>query len=102
MEKFKDRLEELRKGKTQKEFAELIGFPKNTYTNWARGIRQPSAENIAQICTRLGVSADWLLGLDSGDSSGGCAGCRERDAALAALSDTVRHLTEALRRGKGA
>jgi hypothetical protein len=37
--------------------------PLNTYTNWVRGIREPSSEWIVAISTRLGVSADWLLGI---------------------------------------
>lgn len=62
MEGLGERLESMRKG-TQKEFAKLIGVPLNSYTNWVRGIREPSAGCIVTICTRLGISSDWLLGL---------------------------------------
>ena len=64
METFGDRLESLRGPRTQKEFAALLGLPINTYTNWVRGIREPSMNALINICTRLGVSADWLIGLD--------------------------------------
>jgi len=67
---FGDRLESLRNGETQKGFAKSLGIPINTYTNWVRGIREPSMSAIVNICTHLGVSADWLLGLpERGGSS---------------------------------
>jgi transcriptional regulator with XRE-family HTH domain len=61
--KFSARIETLRGTKTQKDFARLLGVPINTYTNWTRGIRMPNCDALANICTQLGVSADWLLGL---------------------------------------
>lgn len=64
MQSFGERLESLRGDKTQKQFAALIGVPINSYTNWIRGIREPSMNALIQICTRLGVSADWLIGID--------------------------------------
>ena len=64
MSAFGDRLESLRNGMTQKEFAASLQTPINTYTNWVRGIREPSMSAIINLCTRLGVSSDWLLGLD--------------------------------------
>ena len=69
MSAFGDRLESLRNGMTQKEFAASLQTPINTYTNWVRGIREPSMSAIINLCTRLGVSADWLLGLP--ERSGG-------------------------------
>lgn len=67
MDTFGERLESLRKGQTQKEFASKIGLPLNSYTNWVRGIREPSMSAIISLCTHLSVSADWLLGL-TGDN----------------------------------
>jgi len=64
METFGDRLESLRGNLTQKQFAAALGLPINTYTNWVRGLREPSMNAIINLCTRLGVSSDWLLGLD--------------------------------------
>lgn len=63
MKRFGSRLEELRGENTQKQFAELLDIPLNTYTNWVRGVREPSATAIVNLCTQLDVSADWLLGL---------------------------------------
>ena len=69
MSTFGERLESLRNGQTQKAFAREIGLPLNSYTNWVRGVREPSMSAIISLCTRLGVSADWLLGLP--ERSGG-------------------------------
>ena len=69
MSTFGERLESLRNGQTQKTFAREIGLPLNSYTNWVRGVREPSMSAIISLCTRLGVSADWLLGLP--ERSGG-------------------------------
>ena len=60
---FKERLEELQGEKTQKEFARSLGIPLNTYTNWLLHSRRPTMDAIISICTKLGESADWLLGL---------------------------------------
>ena len=63
METFGDRLEQLRGNLTQREFARQLGVPLTSYTNWTTGARAPSMDYIVMICTKLGVSADWLLGL---------------------------------------
>ena len=49
---------------SQKKFAASLGVPINTYTNWVRGIREPSMSAIINLSTRLGVTADWLIGID--------------------------------------
>lgn len=68
MSVFGERLESRRVG-TQKQFAQSLGIPLNTYTNWIRGIRKPDMDAIIKLCTQMSVSADWLLGLP--DRSGG-------------------------------
>ena len=64
METFGDRLESLRGDRSQKQFAAELGLPINTYTNWVRGIREPSMSALINLSTQLGVSSDWLLGID--------------------------------------
>lgn len=64
-----ERLESARGNMTQRQFACLLGVPLTSYTNWLMGPSSPKMEYIIQICTKLGVSADWLLGLP--DRSGG-------------------------------
>ena len=62
---FGDRLEGLRGDLSQRDFAKKLGVPLNTYTNWVRGIRTPTATALKEVCIQLGVSSDWLLGLSS-------------------------------------
>jgi transcriptional regulator with XRE-family HTH domain len=64
METFGERLESLRGKQSQKQFAAALGLPINTYTNWVRGIREPSMSALINLSTRLGVSSDWLIGID--------------------------------------
>jgi transcriptional regulator with XRE-family HTH domain len=51
--------------KTITEFAEFLGFPKQTVTNWLNDRRLPSLENANEIAIRLGydVNGHALLGL---------------------------------------
>ena len=63
METFGDRLESLRGSDSQKVFARKLGVPLTSYTNWICGTSTPKMEYIIMLCTKLGVSADWLLGL---------------------------------------
>lgn len=57
------RLESLRGEMTQRQFAANLGIPLTSYTNWLIGPSSPKMEYLIQICTKLGVSSDWLLGL---------------------------------------
>ena len=63
METFGDRLESLRGKDSQRDFARKLGVPLTSYTNWVTGVSTPKMEYIVMLCTKLGVSADWLLGL---------------------------------------
>ena len=65
------RLESLRNGHTQREYAKLLGVPLTSYTNWLKGPSLPKMENIVTICTNLGISSDWLLGLSDQNINGG-------------------------------
>lgn len=64
-------MESLRGKLTQKQFAKLLGVPLTSYTNWVAGISTPKAEAIVLICTKLGVSSDWLLGLTDKQQASG-------------------------------
>lgn len=102
---FRERLEELQGERTQKEFAKALGIPLNTYTNWLLHSRRPTMDAIISICTKLGESADWLLGLreqrwvDPGHQDE-CTGSSWRLRALAAerkLDKVNNALTHALK-----
>lgn len=59
----KDRLIELQGHRTAEQFGKDLGVSRQTINYWLKGDRTPSAENIKTICTKEGVSADWLIGL---------------------------------------
>ena len=48
---------------SQKEFADLVNVTEMTASKWVNGQSQPRIDYLVVICRRLGVSADWLLGL---------------------------------------
>lgn len=51
---------------SQKEIADLLGITQPQYSLYETGRRKLPAEMLAPICKRLGVSADYLLGLPRG------------------------------------
>ena len=61
---FTERLKELRlkKGLTQTELGEKVGVKQNTFTNWEKGKREPSFENLIKLADLFEVSLDWLFG----------------------------------------
>ena len=61
IEKFVERLKELRGKRTQADFAELTGISLRALANYEQGERLPKIDVVADICARMGVSADWLL-----------------------------------------
>lgn len=59
---FSERLRELRGNRSQADFAQFLGIgQQRTYANYEKG-RIPGGAILEQICNRLGVSADYLLG----------------------------------------
>lgn len=71
MKKFLERLKLLQGSRSQRDFANTLGIPLNSYTNWFLYDRCPSIDTLFSICTKLGESADWLLGLTDERTSGG-------------------------------
>ncbi|WP_438848575.1 helix-turn-helix domain-containing protein [Anaerocaecibacter muris] len=65
MEGLSVKLKELRveKGMSQSEVSRAIGLTRCAYTNYEKGIREPSLTVFKKICIVLGVSADYLLGI---------------------------------------
>lgn len=60
---FHERLRELRQatGMTQKQFAEAIGFRKDLYNKYERGVARPSYETLLRIADELDISLDDLF-----------------------------------------
>lgn len=61
---FPQRLKELRlkKGLTQQQIADEIGVNRGSYSNWEKGKREPSYENLVKLADLLEVSLDSLFG----------------------------------------
>ena len=53
-------LREMR-GLNQKEFAAELAIQPNTYNNYEKGIREPSAAFWIEVSARFGVTIDWLM-----------------------------------------
>lgn len=68
---FKDRLKEIRLNKklTQKDIANYFQTSPQSYAQWEKGLRKPSAENLQKLAVFFNVSTDYLLGkTDTPDS----------------------------------
>lgn len=50
--------------KTQTEFAQLLGMEQPNYQRLEQGKLDIKISMLLNICTRLSLSADWLLGLE--------------------------------------
>lgn len=64
MKIFGKRLREVRKSKklTQQQIADEIGVNRGSYSNWEKGKREPSFENLIKLADLLEVTLDWLFG----------------------------------------
>lgn len=93
--KFVERLKELRGTMSQEEFAAKIGEKQTSYSAWERGAREPVISVLENISNRLGVSADWLLGLS--DSRGESAAPAQQKI-IAAQPDVLRELNDLKKR----
>ena len=63
--KFAERLRMLRGTRSQMEMAAFVGsVTQAAWAQWEMGVRQPKLDVFAHLCKRLGVKADWLLGMD--------------------------------------
>jgi transcriptional regulator with XRE-family HTH domain len=60
------RIKELRESRKikQKEMAEILQVPNNTYNQWENEKRQPDPDMLVKIAEYFGVTVDYLLGRD--------------------------------------
>lgn len=65
-ENFSENLKKARRDArmTQAEVAKIVGVAKNTYCNWEQGTREPNVLKLKAIAKALGVTGDYLLGLE--------------------------------------
>ena len=89
MKKFLERLKLLQGSRSQREFAKSLSIPLNSYTNWFLYDRCPGIDTLFSICTKLGESADWLLGLTDERAPGGAV---TSDARIAELEKKIIRL----------
>lgn len=50
-------------GYNRKQFAEELGIPYRTVTNYENGAREPGSDYITKVADFCGCTTDWLLGL---------------------------------------
>ncbi len=114
MSLFSDRSRTLRGDLKQAEFARKIGLAQNSYNRYESGERVPDIGVLSRLVARLGVSTDWLLGLDGGndapatvalpDKSAGirdpgaayCPACGRKDLTIASQAESIVNLTRSL------
>ena len=62
---YNERIKFIRQSKniTQLEMAERLGIKQTNYSQYERGLHEPSASRLKEICEILNVSADYILGL---------------------------------------
>ena len=51
---------------TQKEIVDFLGIKQQQYARYEKGINVMPITHLPKICTYLGVSADYLLGIPEG------------------------------------
>ncbi len=111
---FSDRLKTLRGELKQAEFARKVGIAQNTYSRYESGERIPDIEVLVRLAARLGVSTDWLLGLDNKDAvpaaaalpdqdakprepvTAYCPACGQKDVTIASQAESIVNLTRSL------
>lgn len=66
MNKFADRLKELRKEKelSQNELAKKLNISVACINRWENNLRIPSIDSIILLCEFFGCSADYIIGLE--------------------------------------
>jgi len=62
--KFAERLRMLRGTRSQAEMASYLNVTQAAYSYWETGDHQPKLDVFADICIRLNVSTDWMLGMN--------------------------------------
>ncbi len=52
------------RGMSQRQLARTVGVGDNTIHNWLTGFSTPRIWHLPELARALGVSIDWLLGVD--------------------------------------
>ena len=70
LEIFLERLKTIQGKRSVSAFARELGIPQKSLDNYVKGLRKPSVELILLVCSKCGVSADYLLGLSDSPHGG--------------------------------
>lgn len=54
----------VKKGFTQEDVSRNLGMSRGAYTNYELGKRDPDTETLVKLADLLGVTTDYLLGID--------------------------------------
>ena len=78
-----EKIRELREraGLTQSELAKHLNITRSSVNAWEMGISVPSTQYVIQLSEKLGVSTDYLLGLEN-TASVSVKGLTEKETAL--------------------
>lgn len=61
-----DRLKEIMKGRSYREWAQILGVNLSTVNAWLNGQTVPKMNYLKAICKMTGTSADYILGIEGG------------------------------------
>lgn len=68
MDQLQNRIKTLRRGQglTQSQLANLVGVAQPYINELERGKKRPSVDVLERLCDSLGVTADYILGIEPG------------------------------------
>ena len=87
------------------EFGRFLVINQRTLRNYIKGERSPSIEMLEIICTKCGVTADWVLGISNIKTNGTlplpvqepCSACLEKDTMIREQFTTIREQSSTIR-----
>lgn len=82
-------------GYNRKQFAEELGIPYRTVTNYENGAREPGSDYLTKVADFCGCTTDWLLGLTDNAREKVPANSDSCDPKIEALSLACRVLNSA-------
>lgn len=88
-----DRLATLLRGLRAADVAQDLGISASALSLYRRGKREPRLETLHAMCQTFGVTADWLLGMESSEA----VPDREPTILLRDVEEAVQPLSELLR-----
>lgn len=76
-------------GKKQKDLTDFLGITKNSFTDWKSGRIKSYTKHLPEIAEFLGVSTDYLLGIEKNSPSSEENGLSASQRELIALFDSA-------------